>query len=288
MATVWRASSRGAAGFERTVALKRILPKMTENEDFVAMFIEEARVGSQLQHPHVVQINDFGRDERGGYFLVMEWVEGLDLRSYLKAFHQDGQQAPWPLVVAICIEALRGLAAAHERTEGAVIHRDINPQNVLVGVNGIAKLTDFGLSRAMDRARMTQPDIVKGKVGYLAPEITQGKNPSVQTDIFGAGIMLWEVLAGRRLFDADNDVATMLQVRECAVPSLQSVRGDLPEPLCAAAHAALAKDPADRFSSAYAMGRALAAVLRATSEPTDARAIAQSVRHAKKRLIGQA
>ncbi|MCA9663943.1 MAG: serine/threonine protein kinase [Myxococcales bacterium] len=287
MATVWRAKARGAANFTRTVAIKRIRRELAANSEFVAMFVEEARVGSELHHPHVVQIFDFGMDHEGRYFLVMEWVEGMDFGSYLRSYERAKIYAPWPLVVAICIEALRGLSAAHEREAGAVIHRDVNQQNVLLGYDGIAKLTDFGLSRAMDRARMTRPEIVKGKIAYLAPEITMGGSPSVQSDLFGIGIVLWEALAGRSLFDADTDVQVMINVRNCEVPPLWQVRRDLPGKLCEAVHTALAKDPEQRFATAHLMARALAKVLRGVDEDTHAKVIAKSVREARWRIAEQ-
>ncbi len=278
MATVWRATSRGAAGFERPVAVKRILPALVSNADFLAMFIEEARVGSKLIHLHIVQIIDFGTDRVGTYFLVMEWVEGLTFGRWLRAYHLQREHPPWTLVVAVMIEALRGLTAAHEREEAPVYHRDITPQNILVGNNGIAKLSDFGLSRAMDRARMTRPDIVKGKVSYLAPELTMGGPPGVQTDLYGAGIVLWEALAGRQLYDGDTDIQVLLKVREGKVdPPLETLRPDVPSAVHEAVNRALAKDPGDRFESAHQMARTLARILRTVPEDTDAKVIAQSM-----------
>lgn len=284
MASVWQAKSRGAAGFERLVAVKRILPELAANADFVNMFVEEARVGSQLHHPHIVQIYDFGVDSNGRYFLVMEWVDGMDFGSYIQSFEGAPEPAPWPLIVAICIEALRGLSSAHEREAGAVIHRDVNPANIMLGLDGIAKLSDFGLSRAMDRARMTKVDVVKGKLAYLAPEITKGANSSVSSDLFGVGIVLWEALTGRRLFEAETDLKVMLKLRACQVPDLRKLRPDLPTGLSISIHTALAAEPDERFETAHLMARSLARVLRSVVDDTHAKIIAHSVREARWRL----
>lgn len=291
MATVWRALMRGAAGFSRPVALKQILPQLSDNDDFIAMFVEEARVGSELVHPHIVQILDFGVDERRNYFLVMEWVEGIDLGHFGEAHVRQRKATPWPVVTAIVVEALRGLSAAHERLDASgrpapVIHRDVTPQNILIGTNGIAKLTDFGLARAMDRARMTQPDVVKGKLGYLAPEVTMGKPASLKSDIYGMGIVLWETLAGRRLHLGETDVQMFMSARAAEVPPLAKLRPDLPGALCAAIDSALAKEPEKRFGSAEQMVRALAGVLRQVSS-ADGFTIAEAVAGARRVLAGK-
>ena len=150
MAVVWKALMRGAGSFARTVAIKRITAGKHADPSFIKMFEEEARVGSQLHHPNIVQILDFGRDEEGGYYLVMEWMEGLDLFQWVRSFPRQSLATPWPLVTAIGIEVLRGLSAAHERegdggVPAPVFHRDVSPSNILLGSNGTAKLTDFGV-----------------------------------------------------------------------------------------------------------------------------------------------
>jgi eukaryotic-like serine/threonine-protein kinase len=289
MATVWRALMRGAAGFARPVALKRILPALASNEEFVAMFVEEARVGSTLLHPNIVQIIDFGSEGDDNYFLVMEWVEGIDFGRYLAAYLLAHQLAPWPIVAAVGIEALRGLGAAHERCDAAgnrapVIHRDVTPQNILLGENGVIKLTDFGLARAMDRARMTQPDVIKGKLRYLAPEVTYGKPATALSDLFSLGIVLWEALSGKPLYDAATDVMVFQKARAAEIPPLGSFRTDLPPELVAVVERSLAKDAAQRYESARTMLRALSGVLRGVTQSTDAYAISDSVRFAMQTL----
>ncbi len=280
MAVVWRGVVRGAAGFARPIAFKRILSPLAHDQQFIAMFIEEARVGSQLQHPNIVQIEDFGRDETGGYFLVSEWVDGLDLRRYLYAHSAQGSRPPWQLLVAITIEILRGLAWAHERVDpqgrpAPIFHRDLTPGNILIGVNGVAKLTDFGLARSMDRGAMTDPNIIKGKLAYLAPETTFGEKPSVQTDLYSLGVVLWEALAMRKLFNGTTDAEVFLGVRKAEVP---------PPALCQVVQRALAYEPGHRFPTAQHMSRALANILRTVPVPTDSALVGKSVVEARKLL----
>ncbi|MCB9554543.1 MAG: serine/threonine protein kinase [Deltaproteobacteria bacterium] len=284
MATVWRAETRGVGDFRRDIAVKRILPEFIADEQFLTMFIEEARVCSQLQHPNIVQVHDFGKDDTDRYYLVMEWVEGLDLRRLVRAFRATHRLFPWPIAAAIGVEMLRGLSAAHERSEGPVIHRDINPFNVMVSTNGVVKLTDFGLSRAMDRRRITQPGIVKGKLAYLAPEFTLGAPPSPQSDLFAVGVVLWEMLAGRGLFTGETDVDVYLGIKELRIPPLKQLRVDLPVQLCNTVQRALEKAPLARFGSADEMLLSLTTILRGVKDRTDERAVGSTVRKARELL----
>ncbi len=285
MAEVWRAEQRGAAGFARPVGLKRILPSYASKDEFVRMFIEEARICAQLMHPNIVQIYDFGY-ERGSYFLVMEWVEGLNLARLLDGYENQDLIAPWPVVAAISIESLKALGAAHERLDqegvpAPVIHRDVTPPNILIGVNGIVKLSDFGLARAMDRARLTDPDIIKGKMAYLAPELTHGAEASVQSDLYALGVTMWQALTGRRLFEGDTNAIVFLAAREAEIPPITDLRPDLPAELVTTVHTALAREPGDRYPTAAAMQRSLTQLLRRSPVHTDARLLAQAVNEAR-------
>lgn len=289
MASVWRAITLGAAGFIRPVAVKRILPHLEGDPHFIAMFVEEARVGAELSHPNIVQIHDFGVDEEGLHFLVMEWVEGLDLGRYIESFAEAGMRTPWPYVAAIAIEVLRALGAAHERCDlygnpAPVFHRDVTPHNVLCGTNGIVKLTDFGLARAMDRARMTQPDVLKGKLAYLAPELTHGHAPGERTDLFSVGVCLWEALVGEKLFQGATDVEVFRRVRDADIPPIADYRSDIPPSMLSVAHRALAPVPEQRYRSCREMARAIANVLRSVPEATDAHPLGRSVVAARERL----
>jgi serine/threonine protein kinase len=291
MATVWRGLMHGAAGFSRPVAIKRIRPDLVVIPDFVAMFVEEARVGSQLFHANIAQVYDFEVEGNGAYYLVMEWVEGLDLQRYVRTYADLDQRAPWPLIAAIGVETARGLGAAHERLDPAghkapVIHRDVTPQNILLSVSGLVKLTDFGLARAWDRTVTTKPDIIKGKLAYLAPEVAHGEPASVQSDLFSLGVVLWEALAGRRLYEGITDVDVLLKARQVEIPSLARLRGDLPMDLVRVVERALATDPAARFASAKELLRALTRLLRGITQSTDSYALAASVVEARC-ILGQ-
>jgi serine/threonine protein kinase len=285
MAEVWRAEQRGAAGFARPVGLKRILPHLASKETFVRMFIEEARVCAQLMHPNIIQIYDFGY-ERGTYFLVMEWVEGLNLARFLQSYEEREMMAPWPIVAAIAIESLKALAAAHDRvnqdgTPAPVVHRDVTPPNILIGVNGIVKLSDFGLARAMDRARLTDPDVIKGKMAYLAPELTHGEDASAQSDIYALGVTMWQALAGRRLFRGVSQAELFLQARKAEIPELGELRPDLPEKLLKTVQRALAFDRAERFLAANEMKGELTRLLRHSPVDPDAKVVARAIAEAR-------
>lgn len=288
MAVVWRARTHGAAGFTRPVAIKRILGELARDPELVAMFVEEARVVSELQHPLIVQIHDFGVDEAGQHFLVMEWVEGVDLERLAQSFLAGGSWMPWSLVASIGADVLGALAAAHghhghDGAPSPIFHRDVTPQNILLSVDGFVKLADFGIARAMDRASMTLPNAVKGKLSYLSPERLRGKPASVQSDLFGLAVCLWECLAARRLFEAKTDMEVMFLVNDAKIPDVSGLRPDVPAGLWAALHTALAKDPAMRFQTAHAMARALSDLLRASGEVVDAPRLAECVRYARQR-----
>ena len=290
MATVWRAVMHGAAGFTRPVAVKKIKSEFRAIKNYIDMFVEEARVGSELAHPNIVQVHDFLTDASSSYYLIMEWVEGVDLGSFVRSYVRGTTPTPWPVVVAIGIGTLRGLAAAHGRRRGdgslaAVIHRDVSPHNIMLGANGIVKLTDFGLARARDRVySLTAPGTGKGKLSYLSPEVSTGKQATPLSDVFSVGTCLWEALSGRRLFDAQSDLEVFKQIRNCEVRALAPLRPDLPPRLIAAVHKALSKEPADRFGSARLMAMELAGVL-SSAEPGDLQAeLGRSVVEAKRRL----
>jgi serine/threonine-protein kinase len=289
MATVWRALTYGARGFRREVALKRIHEIFGAFPEVIDMFVEEARVGALLRHPNIVQIHDFGKDASGRYYLVTEWVEGPHLGDYVQSFVSQKRATPWPLLAAIAIEILRGLDAAHTRRDeygrvAPILHRDVSPPNILLDVGGVVKLADFGLARAMDRGRMTRPDVVKGKLSYLAPELVLGEAPSPQTDIFSLGVVLWEALTGERLFDAETDVEVIELIAQARVPLLSVKRPTLPMRLTTAVHRALERAPGRRFGSAFEMLEALREVLRVIPGSTSGPALALSIAEAQRAL----
>jgi serine/threonine-protein kinase len=292
MATVYKAVQKGAAGFQRTVAIKHIKPEFRAIKNYVDMFIEEARVGSELAHPNIVQVHDFLAQD-GSYYLVMEWVEGIDLGNFVKLHREAGEHVAWPLAAAIGIGTLRGLAAAHSRVDAdgspsPVIHRDVSPNNILLGVNGVVKLADFGLARARDRvASMTAPGTVKGKLSYLAPEVSFGKANTVQSDLFGVGNILWETLTGERLFDGKNDVEIFKKIRACKIPPLHERRKDVPPQLISVLDIALSADPNNRYASAPEFAHALSQVVKLAVGVDPASALGTAVRELRARIARQ-
>ncbi|MCC6646022.1 MAG: protein kinase [Polyangiaceae bacterium] len=289
MATVWRARQRGAAGFSRVVAVKRMLIDLASDPASAELFIEEARVGSQLAHPNIVEVLDFGQDEEGGYYLVLDWVDGIDLLDYMRSFHQAKRHMPWQAVAAVATQALHGLAAAHERVDddGAprpVVHRDVTPSNVMIGRNGVVKLADFGLARAADRLTRTLPNIIKGKLAYTAPELTRGGRASVSSDVFAMGVTLWEALAGRRMFAGTTPQEIISNIAAWRIPSLKLLRPDLPSAVVTVVEGAIVKDPVARTPSARAMLDALTRALRGLADEVDATRLSASVIAAKARL----
>ncbi|HEY1556475.1 MAG TPA: serine/threonine-protein kinase [Kofleriaceae bacterium] len=289
MATVYRAVQRGAAGFQRTVAIKHIKPEFRALKNYIDMFIEEARVGSELQHPNIVQVHDFISQD-GSYYLVMEWVEGIDLGHFIRMHRDEGKSVPWQLAVAIGIGTLRGLGAAHDRrgpdgSPSPVIHRDVSPHNVLLGTNGVVKLSDFGLAKARDRiASLTAPGTVKGKLMYLAPEVTFGKPNSPQSDLFGVGNILWETLTGERLFDGKNDVEIFKKIRACKVAPIRDKRPDVPPAFAAVLDVVLSADPNDRYAAATEFVSALSQVMKQAVGVDPQQALAQAVRELRAKM----
>ncbi len=287
MAIVWRAIDHKRAG--RTVAVKRILLDLASDPKTGKLFVEEARVGSQLKHPNIVKALGFGRDELDEYFLVMEWVEGLDLLEYMRSFHQARTHIPWAAVAVIGEQALRGLEAAHEHVDEAglrrpVIHRDLSPANILIGLDGIVKLADFGLARAADRMSMTYPNLIKGKLAYTAPEVAAGSPVSERSDIFGIGVTLWECLAGRRMFPGETNLDVIRAIHAWMAPALAALRPDIPSALVAVITRATSRDPAARWACAGDMRKAMQKVLDTLSMPITPIKLGASIRAALERL----
>ncbi len=262
MATVYLARVSGVGGFQRFVAIKRLHPHLAREPEFIEMFLDEARLAARIHHPNVVSILEIGSTEQG-YYIVMEYVEGDTLGRLLSRVGQLGSRLPLEVGLRIVIDMLAGLEAAHELTDDdgnplLIVHRDVSPQNVLVGVDGNAKLTDFGVARATSRLSITRTGQLKGKVAYMAPEQAQGDAAvDHRADIFAAGIVLWEVLAGRRLFKAEGDAQTLNRVLTDPIPSVQSVWSDVPPVLDAITARALHRDRASRYQTALELAEDL-------------------------------
>lgn len=284
MAEVWRAESQGVEGFRKQVAVKRIHTHLAHSETYRAMFIREACLTAELDHPNIVQVFDLGEDERG-LFLVMEWVKGVTLKDVATLCQTHGVRMTPALTAAIGINVLRALEGAHghtvEEPDGSVrpspiIHRDISPSNVLLSVSGAVKLADFGLARALDKAGLTPEGIVKGKLAYLAPEALRGAPASPQTDIYGVGVLLWESLTNTRLYQnkREGDIVQALVRGDRPKPVLE-VDPEVPAAIADAVDRALRLDPAERHTSASAFARALSDALRRIPERTDATRMAR-------------
>lgn len=265
MAEIYKAKAFTVDGFEKTVAIKRILPSLCSRPKFVNMFLDEARLAMYLNHANIVQVFDVGRAQ-GTYFIVMEFVEGHNLRRIFQRLTEVGARFPVPIAIFIATEALKGLAHAHERRDAqgnllGIVHRDVSPPNILISRSGEVKLTDFGLAKAVTQGELTDPGIVKGKFSYLSPEAADGRAVDHRTDIFSMGVVLWELLANRRLFLGKTEVETVELVQKTDVPLLTLLNPDVTENLDRLVRRALHRDPRKRFPSARDMGDHLTAYL---------------------------
>ncbi|HLL24328.1 MAG TPA: serine/threonine-protein kinase, partial [Kofleriaceae bacterium] len=240
----------GAEGFSRTVAVKLVLPGFSTVPQFASMFVEEAKLASLLDHPNIVSVSDFDRDEEGRLFLVMEYVDGRDLASVAAS----GRLPFWATIFVIT-EVLRGLGYAHELPTAAgprgVIHRDVSPHNVLLSWEGAVKVSDFGIAKARDASVATASTMIKGKPAYMSPEQASGEALDGRSDLFAVGIMMWELLTGRRLFDGSTQ-ETLTRVIAGQVPPPSSVCADVPRDLDAITMRFLARDRDKRYPRAEA------------------------------------
>ncbi len=272
MAEVFRARSYGIEGFEKILVVKRILDELARNAEFIQLFTYEAHIANLLNHANIVQVFEFEQVD-GKYYIAMEYVHGLDLSRVLARTRKMGS-VPVPLALLVTAEVLKALAFAHEKTDDQgrplhVVHCDISPQNVLVSYAGEVKLTDFGISRAAMQAAGTHK-VVRGKYAYMSPEQVDGRELEGSSDQFSLGIVLFELLTGRRLFKARTREETLLRVRRAEVPGIRSLRPEVSEELEALVLRALARRPRDRFRSAAEMLDALSLLMvreghRATS-----------------------
>jgi TonB family protein len=276
MAEVWKARMRGVEGFQKTVAIKRILPHMTDNAEFVGMFIDEAKLAAQLTHPNIVHIYDLGKMGRD-YYIAMEYVEGKDLRSLLNAGRRTGLPMPLGLGLLIAARVASALDYAHrkrdfEDQEMALVHRDVSPQNVLLTYEGDVKLCDFGIAKAVSKASQTQMGALKGKLQYMSPEQAWGRAVDSRSDLFSLGAVLFEMVTGERQFPGDSEISVLESVRQGRIRTPRQVDPSVPREVDEIVARALAVDPQERFQSAGEMKQRLEAVLSALAPslgPTD-------------------
>lgn len=261
MAAVYVARAQGVAGFERMVALKVLHPHLAYEEEFISMFLDEARLAARIRNLHVVATHEISDSDGDGYFLVMDYVEGDTLSALLKQSARRAERLPLDIGCRIVLDALAGLAAAHELCDELgeplkLVHRDVSPHNVMVGKDGIARLTDFGVAKAEKRLSSTQEGKFKGKLSYMAPEHASSGRTDQRSDLFSMGIVLWETLTGQRLFRGHNNGETLNKVLSGRIPAPSELWSDL-APFDAILARALSREPEGRFQNADEFIRAL-------------------------------
>jgi serine/threonine protein kinase len=266
MAEVFYAKSYGVRGFQRLLVIKRILPHLSKDEEFVEMFVDEAKISVELNHANICQVTDLGKID-GNYFIAMEYINGKDLRAILKKCYILQKPIPVDCAIYMMAEVIKGLEYAHKREDTisgrtfSVIHRDMSPQNVMVSYQGDVKIVDFGIAKTEFKLHKTQAGVLKGKFSYMSPEQAMGLELNHQTDIFSAGIILYEMLSGDRLFQGETDFETLEKIKAAKVPDIQAVNPEVPDELAAIVRKALEKNLEKRFQSASDMHVALSKVL---------------------------
>ncbi len=261
MATVHFGRLVGPIGFSRTVAIKRLHPQFAKDPDFVAMFLDEARLAARIQHPNVVPTLDVVSTD-GEIFIVMEYVQGETLSRLVRGARDRGGRVPSRIAGAIMVGALHGLHAAHEAKDErgrplGIVHRDVSPQNVLVGVDGVTRVLDFGVAKAAVRLQTTREGQLKGKLAYMAPEQLQSGVVDRLSDVYSAGVLLWEALTTKRLFEAENEGQLLSMVLKGHIDPPSVVAPEVPAALDAIAMRAIDRDPSKRFATARDMAIAL-------------------------------
>ena len=266
MAEVFRARRTGVEGFQKTVAIKKILPHIADNDEFITMFADEAKLAAELNHPNIAHIYDLGKIQAGGYFIAMEYVEGTDLRSLLVAGRQSGLPMPIPLAVYVASKVASALDYAHRRRDARgedlhIVHRDVSPQNILISHEGEIKLCDFGIAKADRKVSQTESGSLKGKLQYMSPEQAWGKPIDHRSDLFSLGSVLHEMLTGERLFRGATDMVVLELVRKAEVVAPSRLNPDVSAALDAVVLKALAREPDARYATGSEMLRDLEAIL---------------------------
>ncbi|MBI5493526.1 MAG: serine/threonine protein kinase [Deltaproteobacteria bacterium] len=267
MAEVFRAATVGTAGFSRQVAVKRILPHMAQEPDSVSMFIDEARIAASLSHPNILSVLDLGK-EGDSYFMAMDYVAGAPLSQVIGSALRRGIRIPTDVALHIALLATAGLAHAHQKMDSSgrsmgIVHRDVSPQNIMVGYDGSVRLADFGIAKAANRLTHTTTGNIKGKMGYLAPEQVESLQTDQRADIYAMGVVLYELLAMRRMRIANSEVEALKLTMAGTYDALPTLVPSLPADLVAAVDRALARAVADRFQDATHMLSALDRVAQA-------------------------
>jgi serine/threonine protein kinase len=274
MAELFRAKRTGVEGFEKVVAVKRILPHLSDNKEFVDMFIDEAKMVAGLAHPNIVQIYDLGKIEKS-YYIAMEYVHGRDLRSILRRAKEKGVVVPRELAALVASRVCSALEYAHRKKDDRgqkmkIVHRDVSPQNILISFEGDVKLTDFGIAKAATKATAHESGALRGKLLYMSPEQAWGKPMDRRSDIFSLGLVLYEMLTDQRPFLGSSELGILEMVRECRIAPPRSLDPAIPDDLEQAVMKALARDPDERYADAAEMQKDLERHLHAGRPPTGA------------------
>ncbi len=265
MAEIHLARAKGIGGFEKMLALKVIHPKFSTDQEFIDMLVDEAKIAVQLSHVNIGQIFDLGQID-GTYYIAMEFIDGKDLYQLLVKCSELQIEIPIDVITFIAMEAAAGLQYAHTKADNYgralnIVHRDISPQNILISYDGEVKIVDFGIAKASQRSKETESGVIKGKFFYMSPEQAWGDNIDARTDIFSAGICLYEMITGEMLYNEDKALALLDKVRKAAIPPMRQKRPDLPLALDGIILKALSRDREQRYQSAGELQRDLSAFL---------------------------
>ena len=277
MAEIFKAKTYSHGGFENLLVIKRILPHIGENEDFIEMFIDEAKVSVALQHPNIVRIYDFGKILEN-YFIAMECVDGKDTRNCLRKLARKKSHLPPKFAAFIAHETAKGLHYAHTKKDlqgnpYGIVHRDISPSNVIVSYEGEVKVADFGIAKAESNAYQTRDGVLKGKFEYMSPEQARGEQVGQQSDIFSAGIILYEMLTGRRLFKTDSEIKTLEKIKKVDIKPPSVLNPNIPQRLDDLVMKALTSNTDDRFRDAREYQHALLEYMYPSTPPVIQRSL---------------
>ena len=279
MAEVFKAKRAGVEGFEKIVALKRILPHLSDNKEFLDMFVDEAKMVAGLNHPNIAQIFDLGRIEKS-YYIAMEYVHGHDLRTIMKRAREKGLRMPLDLSLRVVSQVCAALEYAHRKKDERgrpmeIVHRDVSPQNILISFEGDVKLVDFGIAKASTKASNTDRGALRGKLLYMSPEQAWGRPIDRRSDVFSLGIVLYEMVTETKPFIGAGTELTILElVRQCVITPAREINPRVPEALDRVIMKALARDPEERYQDAGLMQRGLERFLR-ERPPVTARDLAR-------------
>jgi eukaryotic-like serine/threonine-protein kinase len=268
MGEIWLAERKGMAGFSKQVVIKTILEENLEEPGVVQMFLDEGRIAANLHHPNIAQTYDLG-EVKNTYFIAMEYVHGHDLRDLLLVHLEKGQLIPLNILLRVTAQVCDGLHYAHhwktpEGLPAGIVHRDISPQNIIITFDGASKIIDFGIARAMAGASKTRTGVIKGKCAYMSPEQVQAESLDGRSDLFSLGVVMYELITGRRLFKRDTEMATLEAVIRTSVPPPTKLDPTVPRPVEELVLKALQRSPKKRFQTAQEMQLAVEEVMQAT------------------------